>query len=237
MCCFFFHPVEQFIFGKGLSCIQRLIACIDQHAAAFAVENPGEEFPGPETSDLVFVGRHIVKEFKNIEIANLREFIEKKLEVMLKENSTRTDFAQKLQEIINRYNAGGTATENYFDDLVKYAEGLKEEDERHIREGLSADELELYDILKKDKMTQAEEIKVKNAARDLLQRLIKGRPKVLIQDWFKDGQSQVRVKLAIEEVLDKDLPETYEKDLFKEKSNKLYDLVYEYASKGQKWAA
>jgi type I restriction enzyme R subunit len=177
------------------------------------------------------------KEFKNIEITNLREFIEKKLEVMLKENSTRTDFAQKLQEIINRYNAGGTATENYFDELVKYAEGLKEEDERHVKEGLSKDELELYDVLRKDKMTKAEEIKVKNAARDLLQRLIKGRPKVLIQDWFKDGQSQVRVKLAIEEVLDKDLPETYEKDLFKEKSNKLYDLVYEYASKGQKWAA
>lgn len=177
------------------------------------------------------------KEFKNIEIANLREFIEKKLEVMLKENSTRTNFAEKLQEIINRYNAGGTSTENYYDDLVKYAEGLKDEDERHVREGLSQDELELYDILKKDKMTKAEEIKVKNAARDLLQRLIKGRPKVLIQDWFKDGQSQVRVKLAIEEVLDKDLPETYEKDLFKEKSSKLYDLVYEYASKGQKWAA
>lgn len=177
------------------------------------------------------------KEFKHIEIANLRDFIEKKLDVMLKENSTRTDFAQKLQEIVNRYNAGGTATESYFDDLVKYAESLKEEDERHAREGLSQDELELYDVLRKDKMTQAEEIKVKNAARDLLQRLIKGRPKVLIQDWFKDGQSQVRVKSAIEEVLDKDLPETYEKDLFKEKSNKLYDLIYEYASKGQKWAA
>ncbi|HOD31576.1 MAG TPA: type I restriction endonuclease subunit R [Smithella sp.] len=177
------------------------------------------------------------KEFKHIEIANLRDFIEKKLEVMLKENSTRTDFAQKLQEIINRYNAGGTATENYYDDLLKYAESLKEEDERHIREGLTQDELELYDILKKDKMTKAEEIKVKNAARHLLQRLIKGRPKVLIQDWYKDGQSQHRVKSAIEEVLDKDLPDTYEKDLFKEKSGKLYDLVYEYASKGQKWAA
>lgn len=177
------------------------------------------------------------KEFKNIEIANLREFIEKKLEVMLKENSTRTNFAEKLQEIINRYNSGGSSTENYYDDLIKYTEGLKEEDERHIREGLSPDELELYDILKKEKMTKAEEIKVKNAARHLLQRLIKGRPKVLIQDWFKDGQSQVRVKLAIEEVLDKDLPETYEKDLFKEKSNKLYDLIYEYAARGQKWAA
>jgi type I restriction enzyme R subunit len=177
------------------------------------------------------------KEFKNIEIANLRDFIEKKLEDMLKENSTRTNFAERLQRIIDRYNAGGMTTENYFDELVKFAEDLKAEDERHVREGLSNDELELFDILKKEKMTKAEEIKVKNAAKHLLQRLVNGKPKVLIQDWFKDGQSQVRVKLAIEEVLDNDLPETYEKDLFKGKSNKLYDLVYEYASRGLKWAA
>jgi len=177
------------------------------------------------------------KEFKNIEIANLRDFIEKKLEDMLKENFTRTNFAERLQEIIDKYNAGGMTTENYFDELVNYAESLKEEDERHAKEGLSKDELELYDVLKKDKMTKAEEIKVKNAAQHLLQRLIQGKPKVLIQDWFKDGQSQVRVKLAIEEVLDKDLPDTYENELFKEKSNKLYDLVYEYASRGLKWAA
>jgi type I restriction enzyme R subunit len=156
---------------------------------------------------------------------------------MLKENSTRTNFAEKLQAIINRYNAGGMTTENYFDELVRYAEEMKEEDERNIREGLTKDELELFDILKKEKMTKAEEIAVKNAAKDLLKRLIEEQPRVLVQDWFKDSQSQVRVKTAIEEVLDKDLPATYEKDLFKEKSQKLYELVFDYASKGLKWAA
>jgi type I restriction enzyme R subunit len=177
------------------------------------------------------------KAYKNIEIASLREFIEKKLEEMLKENSTRTNFAEKLQEIINRYNAGGMATENYFDELVKYTESLKEEDERYIKEGLSKDELEIFDIIKKDKMTKSEEIEVKNAARHLLQRLIEERPKVLVQDWFKDSQSQIRVKTAIEEMLDSDLPETYDKGLFKEKSQKVFELVYEYSSKGFKWAA
>ncbi|MDA8404090.1 MAG: DUF3387 domain-containing protein [Desulfobacteraceae bacterium] len=177
------------------------------------------------------------KEFKHIEIASLREFIEKKLEDMLKENSTRANFAERLQEIINRYNAGGMNNENDFDDLVNFAEDLKAEDERHIREGLTPDELELFDILKKDRMTRAEEIKVKNAARHLLKRLIEEQPKVLVQDWFKDMQSRMRVKTAIEEVLDKDLPETYKKVLFKKKSQKLYELVYEYAAKGSKWAA
>jgi type I restriction enzyme R subunit len=129
------------------------------------------------------------------------------------------------------------ATENYFNELVKYAQKMKDEDERHVREGLSKDELELFDVLKKEKMTQAEEVKVKNAAKHLLKRLIEEQPKVLVQDWFKDSQSQVRVKTAIEEVLDKELPETYDKDIFKEKSRKLYELVFEYASKGLKWAS
>lgn len=177
------------------------------------------------------------KKYKHIEIADLRGFIEQKLEVMLKENSTRTNFAERLQEIIERYNAGSVTTENYFDELVRFAEGLKEEDERHIKEGLSKDELELYDILKKEKMTKAEEIKVKNAAKHLLHRLIEEQPKVLIQDWFKDRQSQLRVKKAVDDVLDKELPETYGKDLFKSKSEKVFALVYEYASKGLKWAA
>jgi type I restriction enzyme, R subunit len=156
---------------------------------------------------------------------------------MLKENSTRANFAEKLQEIVNRYNSGGMITENYFDELLKYAKDMTVEDTRHIREGLSKDELELFDILKKEKMTKSETEKVKNAARDLLKRLIEEQPKVLVQDWFKDSQSQIKVKTAIDEVLDKDLPETYEKELFREKSQKLYDLVYEYSAKGFKWAA
>ena len=86
-------------------------------------------------------------------------------------------------------------------------------------------------------MTKAEESSVKNAARRLLHRLIEEQPKVLIQDWFKDSQSQFRVKKAVEEVLDKDLPETYDKDLFRSKAEKVFELVYEYASKGLKWAA
>lgn len=177
------------------------------------------------------------KEFKNIEIANLREFIQKKLEAMLKENSTRTNFAERLQAIINDYNSGGMTTENYYDDLVKFAEEMKAEDERYTREGLSKDELELFDVLKKDKMTKDEEVRVKNAAKHLLKRLVEEKPKVLVQDWFKDSQSQLTVKSAIDTVLDGDLPDSYDRVLFKEKSQKLYDLVFEYASKGFKWAS
>lgn len=177
------------------------------------------------------------KKYRNIEIADLRAFIEDKLEKMLKQNTTRTNFALRLQQIIDKYNSGGSSNENYFNDLVSFTEDLKKEDERHMKEGLTQDELELYDILKKDKMTKDEEQKVKLAAKALLHRLVEEHPKVLIQDWYKDSQSQAKVKSAIEFALNKNLPDTYERMDFKQKCDLAYEVVYEYASKHLKWAA
>lgn len=174
---------------------------------------------------------------KNIEITDLRAFIQKKLDDLLTQNRTRISFAQKFQEIIDRYNAGGSTTENYFDELLKFANSLNEEETRSKKEDMSEDELELFDLLKKEKMTKAEEQKVKLAAKKLLDRLTKEKPKVLIQDWFKDSQSQKIVKSTIEEILDSNLPETYDRHLFANKCNSVFDLVYDYSSQGYKWAA
>lgn len=175
--------------------------------------------------------------YKNIEIAEMRAFIEDKLQKMMEQNHTRVDFAQKLQEIIDAYNAGGSSIENYFEDLMKFAEGMKEEDARHVREGLTEHELELYDTLRKDKLTKDEEQKVKLAAKHLITRLLDEHPKVLVQDWWKDGQTQRKVKVAVEEVLDNDLPESYDRITFKEKSDNVFDLIVEFAANGKKWAA
>ncbi|MES2206780.1 MAG: type I restriction endonuclease subunit R [Pseudomonadota bacterium] len=178
-----------------------------------------------------------VTNYKNIEIAELKAFIENKLRKMMEQNHTRTDFAQKLQEIINEYNAGSSSAENYFEDLMRFTEGMKEEDERHVREGLTEDELELYDTLKKDKLTKAEEQNVKLAAKHLIIRLLSAHPKVLVQDWWKDGQTQRVVKSAVEEVLNEDLPESYDRIVFKEKCDTVYELILGFAAQGKKWVA
>jgi type I restriction enzyme, R subunit len=60
--------------------------------------------------------------------------------------------------------------------LTAYAQGLKEEAARHIREGLTDDELELFDLLKKDEMTREETQRVKLAAKQLLKRLMASLP-------------------------------------------------------------
>ena len=174
--------------------------------------------------------------YKNIQIADLRSFLENKLDRMLQQNTTRTDFAQRLQFIIDRYNAGGSATENYYEALVDFAQNLKQESERHLREGLTEDELELFDLLKQDKMIAADIQKVKLAAKSLLARLMATQPKVLVQDWHKDDQSKLRVKSTVEEILDQNLPDTYDRIIFQIKRDNIFNLIYSRASAGQKWA-
>jgi type I restriction enzyme R subunit len=174
--------------------------------------------------------------YKNIEITDLRAFISHKLEQMLRENSTRTDFATRLQGIIDAYNAGSSSADNYFDELVKFTQDLKDESERHIREGLTEDELELFDLLKEDKMTDEETIKVRLAAKSLLRRLHEESPNVLVTDWYKDVQSKGRVRSEVESVLDAHLPKSYDRVIFTEKCNEVFDLMVNYASQGVKWA-
>jgi type I restriction enzyme, R subunit len=176
--------------------------------------------------------------YKNIEIADLRAFLEMKLDQMLNQNRTRRDFAERLQEIIDNYNAGSTTVDADFAELVRFTRDLQEEEARHVREGLSEDELEIYDLLRKDKMTKADEKKVRLAAKALLKRLTEDMPKVLVQDWFKDSQSRLTVRDEVGAVLDEHLPEeSYDKELFAEKRDKVFGLTLDLAINQERWAA
>lgn len=177
-------------------------------------------------------------QYKNIEIADLRTFLEKKLQDMLNQNRTRRDFAERLQEIIDNYNAGSCTTDESFAQLLEEMEALKEEESRHIRKGLTEDELEIYDLLCKDDMTQAEEKKVRMAAKALLKRLTEEKPKVLVQDWYKDSQTRLAVRDEVGAVLDEHLPEeSYDKNLFILKRDTIFELTLDLAINQQRWAA
>ncbi|PCJ87448.1 MAG: deoxyribonuclease [Thiotrichaceae bacterium] len=174
---------------------------------------------------------------KNIEIADLREFIDGKIAQMMEQNKSRIAFAIRLQKIIDQYNSGASSVENYYEELVNAAADLKEEDQRHVREGLTEDELELYDLLYKPKLTKEEEKKVKLAAKHLLARLKDEQPKVLIQDWWKNSQTKEAVRSTVSEVLNEDLPESYDRTLFQKKCDNVYELIYDLSATGQRWAA
>lgn len=56
-------------------------------------------------------------------------------------------------------------------------------------------------------------------------------------DCWKDGQTQLKVKSVIENILDKDLPESYGRIEFKEKCDKIFDLIIDFAAHGKRWVA
>jgi type I restriction enzyme R subunit len=56
-----------------------------------------------------------------------------------------------------------------------------------------------------------------------------------VTDWFKDAQSKRTVQFAVETVLDAHLPKSYERAVFNEKCNSVFDLIVNYASQGVKW--
>jgi hypothetical protein len=76
---------------------------------------------------------------------------------------------------------------------------------------------------------------VKLAAKSLLHRFVEEQPKVLIQDWFRDGQSRRVVRNAVEHVLNRDLPDSYDRLLFREKCDTVFELMIDYAARGKKW--
>jgi type I restriction enzyme R subunit len=211
---------------------------VNESATVFKIEQKGKSW------DLSKVDFDKLREefkkatYKNIEIADLRAFIEQKLAGMLEKNRTRRDFAERLQGIIDQYNAGSSSVDADFEALMKFAESLREEEERHIRKGLTEDELEIYDLLCKEKMSQNEEQTVRLAAKQLLKRLTEESPKLLVQDWFKNSQTRLQVREQLAAVLDKYLPsESYDKALFNEKCEKLFELTLDLAINHRKWAA
>lgn len=175
-------------------------------------------------------------EYKSVEIENLREFIEKVLQQMINRNTTRISFSERYQSIINRYNAGSTENEDYYEQLLKLIEDLKKEDNRAYEEGLTEEELEIYDLLIMGKhLTKAEEQKVKLAAKHLFNTLMMKKAELMVVEWYKDEQTKALVRDTISAELDKDLPDSYDKESFNSKTNLLLNHFMDMSVQGYGW--
>lgn len=160
--------------------------------------------------------------YKAIEINDLKEYLEKALEQMINKNIERVRFSERFKGIVDRYNSGSSENEDYYDQLLQLVEDLKKESTRANFEGLTEEELELFDLLIKDKkLTKAEEQSVKLAAKSIYSKLTEEKSDLFVVDWYKDEQPKLKVKQAIEQVLDEGLPDCYDKEIFAVKTNLL----------------
>tara|TARA_Y100000590_G_C15722301_1_gene1013918 strand:+ start:124 stop:3240 length:3117 start_codon:yes stop_codon:yes gene_type:complete len=163
---------------------------------------------------------------KNTEVEKLRAAIDRVLTNMVEKNRTRINFKERFEELIAEYNAGSKNVSELFDQLVALAGELKVEEQRHIGEGLTEEELAIFDILTRPDigLNQNEITTVKKVARDLLNVL---KAEKLVLDWKTRQNTRADVFVSIERILDEGLPTAYEKDLYSSKCASVFDHIYD----------
>ncbi|MBI3270967.1 MAG: type I restriction endonuclease subunit R [Planctomycetes bacterium] len=168
---------------------------------------------------------------RNIDLEQLKAAIRRHLDRMIRLNRTRMDFRDKFEELIESYNAGSRSIEELFKELLELSRSLTDEEHRHVREGMTEEELVVLDLLTRPApdLTLEERNEVKKVARALLAKL-KG---LLVLDWRQKAAARAQVKLAIEDLLDGGLPRAYSKDVYKQKCSSVFEHFYEnYSDSG-----
>lgn len=169
---------------------------------------------------------------KNIDLEQLKAAIRAQLDKLVRLNRTRADYLAKFEDLIESYNAGSRNIEELFKELLALSHSLNEEQERHVRENLSEEELVIFDILTRpaQELNAEERNEVKKVARELLNKI---KNKLLVLNWRQKATARSQVKLAIEDLLDHGLPRTYTPDLYHQKCSAVFEHFYEsYGDQG-----
>ena len=145
---------------------------------AIRTQSPGDDQAEGLTFDLSQIDMQKLRDefakrvrHKATALQDIRDIVEQKLAQMLADNPSRMDYQQKYEEIVADYNRekDRVTIEETFRRLVELVEELDAEQKRAVEEGLSEDELAVFDLLKKDSLVNAERERVKQASRDLLE--------------------------------------------------------------------
>lgn len=175
-----------------------------------------------------------VKGNQNIAVQSLKDKVEKKLLLLLEQNPMRIDFHERYHEIIEDYNRGKEyrAIKEIFDELLVLLGDLSIEGKRAEREQLEEDELTVFDMLARDKkISDKEKAEVKEAARELLERLKNKEFKV--QHWAQKTQTASAVRKVIEDYLFEKLPSpSYDDDISIRADLLFNDFKERYANYG-----
>jgi len=163
---------------------------------------------------------------KRTEAERLRALVKAKVEELARLNPTRTEWMERFQELIDEYNAGSLNVETFFERLMVFARGLDEEEQRGLAEGLSDEQLAIYDLLTRPgpDLPEVEKRQIKRVAEDLLATLKRDK---LVLDWRKGQQTRSAVRVEIERELDDGLPGSYDASLFQEKADAVFAHIFD----------
>jgi len=134
-------------------------------------------------------------------VQNFKQAIERKLQLMLKQNPLRTDFQRHYEEIVAEYNRekDRVSIEKTFEALLLFVKKLNEEESRVVKEGLDEESLAIFDLLKKSDLKARDIKRIKKVAVQLLKKLKE--EKLKIDHWRDKESTRDAVRIAIHDFL------------------------------------
>ena len=181
---------------------------------AIATQAPGHDQAKGLTVDLSQIDMEKLrdefgKKVKNkaTVIEDIRQIVEDKLAQMLARNPLRMNYEKKYQEIIAAYNQDKdrATVEDTFIKLMVHVNSLDAEQRRAVEEGLSEDQLALFDLLQRSDLSKVDRERIKQASRELLAGVLG----VIapLDRWTEKEQTQAEVETFILDHVYQALPE------------------------------
>ena len=204
----------------------QITGLLDQSITGHAIREDGP--PPLDLSKINFEAlaqRFKASKHQNTELEVLKAAIRARLDKLIRLNHTRADFAEKFEALIEAYNAGSATIEALYQELLALSNSLDDEQQRHVREHLSEEELVIFDILTRPApaLGTEERAEVKKVVRLLLERL----KTLLVLNWRQKSAARSVLKLAIEDTLDAGLPRAYTPEIYRQKCSAVFEHVYE----------
>jgi type I restriction enzyme R subunit len=161
----------------------------------------------------------------------LRGQAEKKAPELVAQNPTRIQLVEKLEKLVETYNLGTLDVEAFFQALKQLIADMEEEERRAAREGLTEDELAIFDLLTRPepKLTRAQEVEVKKVARDLLLKL----QDQLSFDWRATQQNRATVQSTIRFTLNELPEEPYPEPMWETKVDAVWAYIFSRSQQAQ----
>ncbi len=196
----------------------------------YAIRDPGASYGTQTLIDLNQIDFEVLQaqfatKHKHIAFEKLRGAVESKLKRMVQLNKNRTDYYERFQRLIDAYNADSENVELYLHELMAFTRDLNQEEQRHISEQLSEEELAMFDLLTRPnkKLSEKEKDEVKKVACSLLETLKREK---LVLDWRKKQQAKADVQVTIGEMLNR-LPPSYTGEVYLQLCTEVFQHVYE----------
>lgn len=166
-------------------------------------------------------------------VEDLRALIEHKLALMMRANPERMDYYRKYSEIVADYNRekDRVTIEQTFAQLADLLASLNEEQRRAAEEGLTEEELAIFDLLKKSKLTQKQRETVKQASKHLLAKVLE--VVATRHNWIAKEPTKAEVEVLIQTEVFTLLPDPpFDEDEKLALAGRVYQHVFEQSAAG-----